>query len=263
MGDISGSIVVNDYTISTFKQSQDAEVRGHVAWAMVNKGWDLATLGQFDEAITVYENLSEMVPFEPPFLHPVAQGLMNKALTVKSAGRHVEEVPIYDRIARGLESATAEPEVRLHAWARINKAITLIGTHNYDEAIELCDSVLSRWWALSDWTTTTRVREFLAAATRHRADAMAAKGEYQDAIARIDKLLRRYLRSNESGLTMEVAWAMVTKADALWYLGHRKDAKYAYDAAVARFSRSRDKQVQEAVAWAHRESERLDRVRST
>jgi tetratricopeptide (TPR) repeat protein len=187
---------------------------------------------------------------------------MNKALAVSSAGRQFEEVPIYDRIAHGLESAMAEPEIRLHAWALLNKAITRIGSHDYDEAIELCDSVLNRWWALSDWSTSTKVREFLAAAIRHRAVAMAAKGEYQDAIAGVDKLLRRYLRSNESGLTMEVAWAMVTKADALWYLGHPKDAKYAYDAAVARFSRSRDKQVLEAVAWAQRESERLDRVRS-
>jgi tetratricopeptide (TPR) repeat protein len=258
LGDTAGSIAINDYVIMAFKQSPDAEVHTHVAWAMTNKGWDLFSLDRFDEAIRNYEDLSITVPFEPPFIHPVAQGLTNWALALDRTGRHLEEMDIYNRIANALGSAKTDPEVHLLAWALLNKAITLIELHEYDEAIELCDAVLGRWWDLSDWNTSTKVREFLAAAIRHRANAMAGRGDYQVAIADVDRLLQRYQWSDESGLSEEVAWAMLTKAGSLEFLNLPKEAKHAYDALVTRFSPSPDKRVEEAVTRAKRRRDEIE-----
>jgi len=257
LGDTAGSVDINDYVISAFKQSRDAEVRQHVAWAMVNKGWNLFAVDRLDEAIAVFRDLSDLVPFEPPFMHPVAQGLMNWASVLDRTGRHVEEMAIYDRIAGALESAKTEAEVHLLRWALLRKAITLTEMHKYNEAVELCDSILSRWWDLSDWSTSTKDREFLAATIRHRAMAMFARGEYQVAIGDVDRLLKRYLWSNERGLTEEVAWAMLGKAASLLALERPQEAMHTLEALAARFSRSRDKQVQAAVAMAMRRMEEL------
>jgi hypothetical protein len=101
------------------------------------------------------------------------------------------------------------------------------------------------------------VREFLAAAIRHRANAMVGRGEYQLAIAEVDRLFKRYAWSNEAGLSMEVAWAMLTKSASLEFLGLHKESKDTCDALITRFSRSRDQQVQAAVETARGHRERL------
>jgi tetratricopeptide (TPR) repeat protein len=257
LGDIAGSLTINAYVIEAFRQSTDVDIRTSVCWAMVNKGWDLVLQDRLEEAISVYDDFSNSVPFEPPFVHPVAQGLMNWAMAFERTGRHLEEMAIYDRIARALGSPTTEAELCLLAWCYINKAITLTASKEYSEAIELCDVVLSRWWNLSDWNTSTKVREFLAAAIRHRANAMAGRGEYQLAIAEVDRLLKRYMWSNETGLSMEVALAMLTKAASLELLGFHKESKDTHHALVTRFSRSRDQQVQAAVETARGHRERV------
>jgi tetratricopeptide (TPR) repeat protein len=259
IGDLAGSSALNDYVIRTFERSEDVQVRIHVAWAMVNNGHDQLLQDRFDDAIAAYEHLVQFAPFEAPFTYPVAQGLMNWAMALDRSGRHLEEMAIYDRISHSLESAKVDdPEVHLLAWALINKAITLHERHEDNDAVQLFDAVLRRWWSVSDWNASPQVREAIAAALRHRANSMAAIGEYEVAIADVDRLLERYFGADESGVSQEVAWAILTKAASLEALKRPEEAKQAYDALVNRFRRSSDKGVKAAVASARRVREGLD-----
>jgi len=259
LGDVHGSLAINDYVIDNFASSPDDDLRAAVAWAMVNKGFDLESLERRDEAIAVYQRVTEFVPFEPPFTPAVAQGLMNWALALDLFGRQSEEMAIYDRIASNLDATSVDdPVVHLLAWSLLNKAITLAERHLFDESARLCDTVLGRWWSVPDHRLSPKMREAVAAALRHRAIAMAGLSEYDVAIADVDRLLDRYLGAAETGVSEEVAWAMVVKAGSLEQLGRIADAKQTFDDLVARYGRSRAEQVRAAVAAARRLRESIE-----
>ncbi len=259
LGDTERSIAINDRVISEFGESKDDEIRTHVAYAMVNKGYDLIEREQFGEATAIFERLSAFVPFEPPFTHPLAQGLMNWALALDREGRHGEEIAIYDRIADTLNTAKLDdPEVHFLAWALLNKAITLNERRDHAEATRLCDAVLHRWWGIPDHAMPPKMREALAAALRHRALAMVGLEQFDVAIADVDRLLDRYIGSAEAGVSEEVAWAMIAKAGSLEQLDRRAEAMRTFDELINRYRRSRAKEVRTVVASARRLREGLE-----
>lgn len=259
LGDTPGSLRTNDYVIDTFRKSTDDDTRSHVAWAMVNKGFDLISLDRFDEAITLYKDLAGYVPQRPPFREPLAQGFMNWGMALDHMGRPSEEIEIYDRIANSLKPLSVDgPEAHFLAWALLNKGMTLESQGQVDKAVELYDSVLNRWWIQSDSSLPPKIREAVAAALRHRANAMAAIRQYQVAIADVDRLMDRYLGAPDNGISDEVAWAMLTKAASLEVLERRTEAKETYDALVTRYGRSSAHEVREAVAVAKRRREGLE-----
>jgi tetratricopeptide (TPR) repeat protein len=260
LGDTTGSMAINDFVIGAFRQSADSDVREHVAWAVVNKGFDLITLERYHEAIELYEGLEELAPFQPPFTIPVAQGLMNWALALEKSGRGTEETALYERIASNLESGPRDdPAAHFLAWALINKAIAVLDRHEYGESVRLCDQVLHRWWNVPTWELPSKVPEALASALRHRAIAMEALGEYEVAIADVDRLLERYPSRTDEGTGEEIAWAMIAKATAQEALHRQEEAMLTCDNLVSRFQSTRGKHIHAAVASARRLREGLER----
>jgi tetratricopeptide (TPR) repeat protein len=259
LGDQQRSIAVNDGVIKTYGASSDTELRQHVGWAMVNKGWDLFETDRTSEAIEVYRALSQRLPTEPPFLPPLAQGLMNWAVALDSLGRHEDEKEVYDKIQHLLRDSADESTSHFLAWAFVNKGITLASERNYDAAIDLFDVVLERWWTPTfSADTPMRMHEAMAAALRHRATALTDSGHPEAAVADADRAVDRYLGAGDTGIQEEIAWAMFAKGVALETLGRKPEALITYDALVKRYRRSTAKQVRFAVGSARRLREGLE-----
>ncbi|MEA2655111.1 MAG: hypothetical protein QOI23_476 [Chloroflexota bacterium] len=235
------------------------ELRQHVGWAMVNKGWDLFETDRTAEAIEVYLALSQGLPSEPPFLLPLAQGLMNWAVALDSLGRHEDEKEVYDKIQRLLSDSADESTSPYLAWAFVNKGITLASERHYAAALDMYDVVLERWWTSTlSAGTPMRMHEAIAASLRHRAAALMDSGEPAAALAAVDRAADRYLGAGNSGIEEEIAWAMFTKGVALEALGRKPEALVTYDALVNRYRRSTTKQVRTAVGSARRLREGLE-----
>ena len=259
LGDQARSIAINDGVISAYRWSLDKEVRQHVAWAMVNKGWDLIESDRSVEAIEVYRDLTERIPHSTPFLEPLAQGFMNWAAALDKLGRHAEEKEVYEKIQHLLANAADESTSRHLAWAFLNKGITLASERDFEAAIEMYGVVLERWWtpALSA-DTPTGIHEALAAALRHRAAALTDSGHPDAAVADVNRAVDRYLGAGDKGIEEEVAWALLTKGVALEALGRKTAARLTYDALVTRYRRSSGEQVRIALASARRLREGLE-----
>lgn len=60
--DVQRSLALNESVIATYGSSSDSDLRQHVAWAMVNKGIDLDTLGKPDAAVKTYRELFDRIP---------------------------------------------------------------------------------------------------------------------------------------------------------------------------------------------------------
>lgn len=260
--DVEHSLALNEQVISTYGSSSDRDLRQHVAWAMVNKGIDLNTLGKPDAAIETYRELLDRIPQSPPFLQPLAQGLMNWAITLGELGRHTEEKESYDRIQQLLSDVEDESTQRLLAWSFINKGIQLAAEEDYDRAIDLFDAVLQRWWTptLSP-ATPMGVHEALAAALRHRAGSLMALRQPEAAIVDADRAIDRYLGAGDPGMEEEIAWAMLIKAAALEALRRPDEALRTFESLIARYRRSSGAQVRVAVASARRLREGLETPR--
>jgi tetratricopeptide (TPR) repeat protein len=259
LGDQEHSLAINNAVIEAFGASHDKELRQHVAWAMVNKGWDLIESDRSLEAIDVYRSLSERLPREVPFLEPLAQGFMNWAAALDKLGRHAEEKEVYDKIQNLLAGTQDDSTSRHLAWAFLNKGITLASEREFEAAIAMYDVVLKRWWTPTfSSDTPMRMHEAMAAALRHRAAALTDSGHPEEAIADADRAVDRYLGAGETGIQEEIAWAMFTKGVALEALGRKPDALVTYDELVKRYRRSTAKQVRIVVGSARRLREGLE-----
>jgi tetratricopeptide (TPR) repeat protein len=259
LGDQGRSLAINDGVIRAYGRSLDNELRQHVAWAMVNKGWDLIESDRSVEAIDVYRDLTERMPHITPFLEPLAQGFMNWAAALDKLGRHAEEKEVYEKIQHLLADAADESTSRHLAWAFLNKGITLASERDFEAAIAMYDLVLERWWtpALSA-DTPTGMHEAMAAALRHRAAALTDSGHPDAAVADVNRAVERYLGAGDKGIEEEVAWALLTKGVALEALGRKSEARLTYDALVNRYRRSSGEQVRIALGSARRLREALE-----
>jgi tetratricopeptide (TPR) repeat protein len=251
LGHSARSVEINETVIAAYSQSKDSELRTHVAWAMVNKGFDLMESGKEEEAIDLFKDLAGWVPPQAPYLAPLAQGLNNWSAALGRLGRYDEKIAMDDRIAALLRDRAHDPELaHLLAWASVTKGTALAFRGDFADAITTYDAVLHRWWKSRIRGPSDRLQEALAAALRHRSEALIGLREYEAAVSDVDRVVDRYGSSRTIGIQEEVAWAMVRRAFALEQLGRRAQALATCDSAIRRYGRSAQPQVLEAVKGA-------------
>jgi hypothetical protein len=257
-GDWNKSLELNDRVIDRYRQSSDADVLESVAWAMVNKGYDLSQLNRRDDAIAVYRDLAESIPIEEPFVDALSQGLMNWASDLSSMNRHAEEIGVYDRIEALIAKTSNLKLQSRRAWSIVNKGITLLEEERYAEANEFFEVVIRRWWEGMSLETPMALHEALAASGRYRGRCMIMLGRFSDAVKAIEPIVNRYASAHDRGIDEEVAWAALTKAFAEEKLGHIADAQRTCRFVERRYHRSQPEQA----SIARRALERLSTRRA-
>lgn len=251
LGNSARSIQINETVVTAYSKSSDSEVRTHVAWAMVNEGFDFMESGKAEQAIEVFKDLVAHVPPEDPYLPPLAQALNNWSSALGDLGRYDEKIAMDDRVAALLRDRADDPELaHLLAWALVTKGTALALRGDFAGAIDVYDMVLQTWWKSRIRGPSDRLQEALAGALRHRSEALVGLREYEVAVTDVNRVVDRYGSSRTVGIQEEVAWAMVRGAFALEQLGRRVEALATCDLAIKRYGRSAQPQVLEAVTGA-------------
>jgi len=238
-GDKQRSLEVNDRVLQQHGASSDPETLVQVAWASNNKAVDLTALGRMSEALATYQALTERFPPEPRFVPVLAKAWMNWAVDLlDELGMHDEEKALYDRIQALLIENRDRSLDEYLAWAFVNKGIQLDEDHQYEQAIELFDVVIRRWWASMSVETSMSMHEALAAAWRHRCRALTFLKRYDEVIKGAQPVVERYHRTRDVGIDEQVAWTLLNQAFAERQLGLVADARRTDGLLLKRYAAS-------------------------
>ncbi len=159
-----------------------------------NKGVDLGTLGQYQEAIEAYDQALKINP-------ELTAAWYNKGMDLGTLGRYQEAIEAYDQALK------INPEFT-EVWS--NKGVDLGYLGRYQEAIEAYDQAL-------------KINPELTLVWYNKGVALDNLGRYQEAIVVYDQALKINPRDAE-------AW--YNKGVDLGYLGRYNDEIVAYDQAL-------------------------------
>jgi tetratricopeptide (TPR) repeat protein len=246
LGAQSQSEELNDGIISLHRASPDPHLRITVAWAMNNRAFDLGEADRHEEAIVIYRAASELLPPEPRFVHPLAQLLMNWAISLNALGRYEEEGQLHDRIERLPGVYDYRSTQPLVAWALIKRGTALTEDHQFDEGVEKFTMVLQTWGAPITSETSLSLHEALAASLRLRGQARLLQGKTSEGMADIDLAFSRYGHMHALDFEDQVAWGLLTKAHFYEKSGRVDDARRGYEFVAKRYRKSHEELVRYA-----------------
>src|SRR3972149_3541397 len=198
------------------------------AWEWGEKGFSLATLGKYQEAIACYDRTLELDP-------KAEEAWYNKGVALSKLGKHQEAIACYDRAIK------VNPRYA-SAWSGKGSALLDIG--KYQEAIICCaraieiNPKLAEAWftkgnALSDlgehqeaigcYDRALEINPRYVEAWHNKGLTLSTLGKYQEAIACSDRVLEIDPRSAK-------AWG--TKGFILSKLGKHQEAITCYDRTI-------------------------------
>jgi tetratricopeptide (TPR) repeat protein len=246
---------------------EKAEVQEQVAWALLNMGLTLGSVGRTNDEIAVYDELLRR--FGSAVARPQLTGLAR---------------PEWLRGEQAPSSVSQERATQLGpvAWALFNKGVALGIVGRTQEALASYNELLHRFGpatqskkkqtgglTLPDWLKRDRqvgaqaqeeaeVREPVAWALFNRGVILKSLGHAKEAVAVFDELLNRFSEvkestldrltrpgwlsadspqdPNEKELREQVSWALFNKAVALGTLGRTQDSLATYDDLLRRYA---------------------------
>ena len=156
------AIAIYDVVLKRFSEATDPTIRGDVAYALVNKAYDLRRLDRHEEAMAVYGDVltrfGEMT--EPAIREQLARALVGKGTSLEALKRHDEAIAVYDEVVRRFADATEPLASECVAQALVNKANLLCQLARSEEAVAVCDELQKRLGT----PTEPALREFVAMA---------------------------------------------------------------------------------------------------
>ena len=237
-GDFQKVIETVDRTLAVDSANQLQASESIIAWLLLRKADSHQALGDFEAAITTYEEIAERFATsnEPDIQWLFAIALLNKGNAQEKFGDIDAAISTYEGVvARFGDNDT--PAVQLHvakALGGIGDALREFG--DLDAAITTYGKVIERF-ADND---EPNIRWRVATALKDTGDALEELGDFKAAIAAYDKVVERYGNSNEPELQWLVAPSLVRKGDALGQLGDFEVAITAYSEVLERFGDSDD-----------------------
>jgi len=156
-----------------------------------------------------------------------ANELLTAGYSLSQLGGHGEEkLDLYDR---ALAAGTADDETT--AILLVNKGIALGELGREDEAIRVCDEVVSRFADAPE----AGIREQVVRALLSKDITLGQLGRGEEAIRVSDEVVSRFADAPEAGIREQVAKALLNKGVRLGELGRREEAIRVYDEVVSRF----------------------------
>ncbi len=241
-GDFQKVIETVDRTLAVDSANQLQASESIIAWLLLRKADSHQALGDFEAAITTYEEIAERFATsnEPVIQWLFAIGLFNKGNAQEKFGDLDAAIMTYEGVvARFGDNDT--PAVQLHvakALGGIGDALREFG--DLDAAITTYGKVIERF-ADSDEPT---IRWRVATALKDTGDALDELGDFKAAIAAYDEVVERFGNSNEPELQWQIAPSLVRKGDALGQLGDFEAAITTYSEVLERFGDSDDSILQ-------------------
>ncbi len=241
-------LIVKTADITPSAGSADPRLRELVARALLMKGFTLAILDRFEEAIALYDEVVRRFADakEPFFRERVANALSGKGNALRVLGRNEEAIAIYDSVVSRFADAK-EPALREEvAKALVKKGFVLGTLHRSDEAIAVYSDVAG---LLAD-AKEPALREQAARALVQKGIALGTLDRSDEAISVYDDVVSRFAEAKEPAFRQQVSMALVNKGVALGTLGRSEEEIAVYDDVVNRFTEAKEPALRALVAMA-------------
>jgi tetratricopeptide (TPR) repeat protein len=243
--------------VTRFGNDPDADIREYVADGMERKVLLLSRLERADDAIAASDEMLGRYAdaAEPTIRRGIWRTLLRKTYVLLGGGRVDEGIVVADALVAGIDSVGPNEADDLVSAAMLVKTLGLFTQDRYEEALELCDMLVSRFGDSDDRV----VRGNAVQALGNKAACMLRLGELDealnaqrematrfgdDAVAAFDRVISDALKSSGALPRSQVAEAMARKAFVLCELGKRDEAEAILVDLIARYSDDDDTMVQ-------------------
>lgn len=218
------------------------------AQARLIRGLALGKLGQHDEAIATFEQVSVRCDGkdEPLLLDVAEQALVNRGIALARAKRFTESLAVWsevvDRFGAVLEAGYLEGV----AHALLHKGITLELLGRSGEAVEAYDEVFARFGTREE----PEFLRYVATSLAKKGSVLAGLGRKEEAVAVYHQVESRFARYRDLQIAEQVAVSLFNKGIILGQLGRWEDAIAAYEDLISRFVARDESLLLEQVAKA-------------
>lgn len=237
-----------DDVIQRFGAIKEPALVEVVAWALVNKSYNLVQLKQAKEAIGVCNEIERRygaMPY-PDLREQVLIAMVNKSAALGEIDQEEQVVAVSTEIGHRFGSAA---DVGLQQWvakASINKGLALSALHREKEALTVFDEVIDRYRP----DQQSNLQEIVATASVGKGAALDRLGRYQDAIDVYDDAIQRLGAARQPSAQECLARALANKATSLSHLHRYDEAKTLFDAVLERLGASTATPLRKQVAHA-------------
>ena len=186
-----------------------ADVREPVAQVLINKAQLLADIGHEDEAIAIFEQVTERLRTSKIVGHrkQAAVAALNKVLRLKLAGRYDESIRACDDLLAGF-GTNRDPMILVTvAIALDNKGIAWARLGNASEAVHAYDQAL----ACFAEAQVVGLDQFVAETMLRKGLALAQNQDLREALAVFDAIVTRYAPLDDKSLVAKATNALLSK----------------------------------------------------
>ena len=189
------------------------DVQEPVAQVLIDKAQLLADIGHEDEAIAIFEQVTEKLRISNVAAHhnQAVTAALNKVLWLNLAGRHDESIRACDDLLASFGTSREPNHVVMVAIALDSKGRAWVELGNTPEAVRAYDQALECFAAVP----TPDLAPLVADTMLHKGSALVQNQDPSEAVAVFDTVVARFSAADATSLVPKVTSALLSKAAAL------------------------------------------------
>ena len=194
-----------------------ADVQEPVAQLLINKAQLLADIGHEDEAIAIFEHVSERLRMSKVAAHQnqAVVAALNKVLKLNVAGRYDESIRACDDLLASFGTSREPAHVVMVATALDSKGRAWVELGNAPEAVHAYDQALECFAAVP----APDLDQLVADTMLRKGLALVQNQDPSGAVAAFDEVVARFAAADAKNLAAKVTRALMSKAAALLLQG--------------------------------------------
>ena len=194
-----------------------ADVQEPVAQLLINKAQLLADIGHEDEAIAIFEHVSERLRMSKVAAHQnqAVVAALNKVLKLNVAGRYDESIRACDDLLASFGTSREPAHVVMVATALDSKGRAWVELGNAPEAVHAYDQALECFAAVP----APDLDQLVADTMLRKGLALVQNQDPSGAVAAFDEVVVRFAAADAKNLAAKVTRALMSKAAALLLQG--------------------------------------------
>ena len=194
-----------------------ADVQEPVAQLLINKAQLLADIGHEDEAIAIFEHVSERLRMSKVADHQnqAVVAALNKVLKLNVAGRYDESIRACDDLLASFGTSREPAHVVMVATALDSKGRAWVELGNAPEAVHAYDQALECFAAVP----APDLDQLVADTMLRKGLALVQNQDPSGAVAAFDEVVARFAATDAKNLAAKVTRALMSKAAALLLQG--------------------------------------------
>ena len=205
-----------DVVVEIYRETSlvTADVQEPVAQVLINKAQLLADIGHEDEAIAIFEQVTERLRTSKivGLRNQAAVAALNKVLRLNFAGRYDDSIRACDDLLANFPTNRDPMMLVTVAVALDNKGTAWVRLGNASEAVHAYDQALACFAAAE----VADLDQFVADTMLHKGLALVQNQELSEALAAFDAVVARYAPVDDKSLVAKATNALLSKMTPLF-----------------------------------------------